>query len=154
MSGRVRRRALAAAVLLGLGSGLVLAGPSSTGATEPAVRASGGAPAYSETRTLQRVVTKADGSLQEFPAYTVTVTADQTTDLRGRQRIRIAWKGAQPSGGRASNPFGESGLAQEYPVVIMQCRGVEDPGRGEEQLRPETCWTASFAQRSQITRSD
>ncbi len=156
MSGRVRRRALAAAVLLGLGSGLVLAGPSSTGATEPAARASGGggAPAYSETKTLQRVVTKADGSLQEFPAYTVTVTADQTTDLRGRQRIRIAWKGAQPSGGRASNPFGESGLAQEYPVVIMQCRGVEDPGRGEEQLRPETCWTASFAQRSQITRSD
>ena len=60
MSGRVRRRALAAAVLLGLGSGLVLTGPSSTGATEPAARASGGgAPAYSETKTLQRVVTKA-----------------------------------------------------------------------------------------------
>ncbi len=148
------RRALAAAVLLSLGSGLVLAGPSSTGATEPVARAGAGAPAYSETKTLQRVVTKPDGSLQEFPAYTVTVTADQTTDLRGRQRIRIAWKGAQPSGGRASNPFGESGLAQEYPVVIMQCRGVEEPGKGEEQLRPETCWTASFAQRSQITRSD
>ncbi len=155
VSGGVRpRRALAAAVLLSLGSGLVLAGPSSTGATEPVARAGAGAPAYSETKTLQRVVTKPDGSLQEFPAYTVTVTADQTTDLRGRQRIRIAWKGAQPSGGRASNPFGESGLAQEYPVVIMQCRGVEEPGKGEEQLRPETCWTASFAQRSQITRSD
>ena len=144
VSGGVRpRRALAAAVLLSLGSGLVLV-----------ARAGAGAPAYSETKTLQRVVTKPDGSLQEFPAYTVTVTADQTTDLRGRQRIRIAWKGAQPSGGRASNPFGESGLAQEYPVVIMQCRGVEEPGKGEEQLRPETCWTASFAQRSQITRSD
>ena len=48
-------------------------------------------------------------------------------NLRGRQRILISWKGAQPSGGRASNPYGENGLNQEYPVVIMQCRGTDDP---------------------------
>ncbi len=85
----------------------------------------------------------------------MTVSASQTRNLRGRQRILISWKGAQPSGGRASNPYGENGLQQEYPVVILQCRGVDDPSLPEaRQLRPETCWTASVAQRSQITRSE
>ncbi|WP_300645100.1 hypothetical protein [Nocardioides sp.] len=151
------RRAVATVVAAVLGAGTLGAGTlalvptPATGVEEPAARAK---PAYSETKTVQRVFERADGSRQEFPAYDVTVTADQTTELRGRQRIRIAWSGAQPSGGRASNPYGESGLAQEYPVVIMQCRGVDDPGPGEEQLRPETCWTASVAQRSQITRGN
>lgn len=145
------RRVVAAGLLLALGSSVLVAGATSTGsAMEPVERKA----AYSETKTLQRVFAKADGTLQELPAYDVTVTADQTTDLRGRQRIGISWSGAQPSGGRANNPYGESGLAQEYPVVVMQCRGVDDPGPGEEQLRPETCWTASVAQRSQITRGN
>ena len=82
-------------------------------------------------------------------------TPSQTKDLRGRQRVLISWKGAQPSGGRASNPYGENGLQQEYPVVILQCRGIDDPSLPiEKQVRPETCWTGSVAQRSQITRSD
>lgn len=143
---------LTALVAGSLGSGAMLTGaPAASGVEDPAARAK---PAYSETKTLQRVFARADGTLQELTAYEVTVTADQTTELRGRQRIRIAWSGAQPSGGRASNPYGESGLAQEYPVVVMQCRGVENPGPGEEQLRQETCWTASVAQRSQITRGN
>jgi hypothetical protein len=151
------RRAVATVVAAVLGAGtlgiggLALGPAPAGGVEEPAARAK---PGYAETRTLQRVFVRPDGSRQEFPAYDVTVTADQTTELRGRQRIRITWSGAQPSGGRASNPYGESGLAQEYPVVIMQCRGVDDPGPGEEQLRPETCWTASVAQRSQITRGN
>ncbi|GAB3200516.1 hypothetical protein GCM10027062_20340 [Nocardioides hungaricus] len=110
---------------------------------------------WSETKTLTRQFVNADGSTYSFPSYRVTVSADQTTNLRGRQRILISWKGAQPSGGRASNPFGENGLNQEYPVVIMQCRGTDDPSLPRaRQVRPETCWTASVAQRSQITRSE
>lgn len=103
---------------------------------------------YRETRTLTRTFTDASGEQRTVASYDVTVSADTTRDLRGRQRVRISWSGAQPSGGRAANPYGENGLNQEYPVVIMQCRG-----QGED-VRPETCWTSSFSQRSQLLRSD
>ena len=110
---------------------------------------------WSGSKTLTRQFTNADGTTYSFPSYHVTVSADQTKNLRGRQRILISWKGAQPSGGRASNPFGENGLNQEYPVVILQCRGTDDPSLPlKQQVRPETCWTGSIAERSQITRSD
>ncbi|MCY7396851.1 MAG: hypothetical protein LH468_12020 [Nocardioides sp.] len=110
---------------------------------------------YSATKTLTRVFRNADGTTLDFPPNTVTVDVDQTRNLRGRQRVNITWSGAQPSGGRASNPYGENGLQQEYPVVIMQCRGTDDPSLPlAEQLRPETCFTASVAQRSQVSRSD
>ena len=111
--------------------------------------------AFSATKALTRVFENADGTTYEFPTNTVTVNASETENLRGRQRITISWTGAQPSGGRASNPYGEKGLQQEYPVVILQCRGRDDASLPvEKQLRPETCWTASVAQRSQISRSE
>ena len=78
------------------------------------------------TKPLTRVFENADGTTYEFPTNTVTVNASETKNLRGRQRITISWTGAQPSGGRASNPYGENGLQQEYPVVILQCRGLDD----------------------------
>lgn len=146
------RRALALALLL---AGLTV--PASAGAVpsavdRPARKAGDG---WSATKTLTRELVQPDGSTYSFPSHRVTVTADETKNLRGRQRILISWKGAQPSGGRASNPYGENGLNQEYPVVIMQCRGLDDPSLPKrEQLSPSTCWTASVAQRSQITRSE
>lgn len=111
--------------------------------------------AWSRTKTLTRTFVQEDGSTYSFPSYDVTVRADHTRNLRGRQRILISWSGAQPSGGRAANPYGENGLAQEYPVVVMQCRGSDDPSVPvAKQVRPETCWTVSVAQRSQITRGE
>jgi hypothetical protein len=113
------------------------------------------ASSYTATKPLTRVFENADGTTYEFPTNTVTVNASETENLRGRQRITISWSGAQPSGGRASNPYGENGLQQEYPVVVLQCRGRDDASLPpEQQVRPETCWTASVAQRSQITRSE
>jgi hypothetical protein len=136
-----------------LTGGLLMVNPAQ--ADDPGPTARSGHDAYRETRTLTRVFTNADGTTYSFPSHEVTVTADETTNLRGRQRIRISWSGAQPSGGRASNPYGENGLLQEYPVVIMQCRGTDDPSLPvAKQLSPQTCWTASVAQRSQVTRSD
>lgn len=121
----------------------------------PDVSARAKADGWSQTKTLTRTFVQADGSTYSFPSYEVTVEADQTENLRGRQRIEISWSGAQPSGGRAGNPYGENGLNQEYPVVIMQCRGVDDPSLPKaKRLRPETCWTGSVAQRSQITRAE
>lgn len=147
------RRPLAVSASALVLAGLVAWAPAD--ASAPPAAAAADRPAYQATKTLTRVFTNPDGTTYSFPGNTVTVTADQTRNLRGRQRILISWKGAQPSGGRASNPYGESGLQQEYPVVIMQCRGVDDPSQPlAKQLRPETCWTASVAQRSQITRSE
>lgn len=147
------RRPLAVSATALVLAGLVAWAPAD--ASAPTVAAAVDQPAYQESKTLTRVFTNPDGTTYSFPSNTVTVTADQTKNLRGRQRILISWKGAQPSGGRASNPYGENGLQQEYPVVIMQCRGIDDPSLpAAKQLRPETCWTASVAQRSQITRSE
>lgn len=151
----MRRTGLVGA-LLALGSAL---GPALalgvTAQAAPSPETVSGSDRWSQTKTLTRQFVQADGSTYSFPSYDVTVKADQTRNLRGRQRIEISWSGAQPSGGRASNPYGENGLNQEYPVVIMQCRGVDDPTLPKrQQLRPETCWTNSTAQRSQITRSE
>lgn len=143
------------ALLVGLSPALAApkddqGGSADEGRDQPAV-ASG----YTATKTLARVFRNADGSTVEFPPNTVTVNVDQTRNLRGRQRVDVSWSGAQPSGGRAANPYGEKGLQQEYPVVVMQCRGLDDPTLpAAEQLRPETCWTTSVAQRSQVSRSD
>ena len=127
---------------------------SGTAATPPALAAK--APdAFSTTKQVTRTFVDADGAKETVSDYQVTVKADQTKNLRGRQRIRISWSGAQPSGGRASNPYGEKGLTQEYPVVVMQCRGRDGAGvPAAQRLRPETCWTASVAQRSQVLRSE
>ena len=154
MRNRDARQLLVALISLLLAGGVLVAtGPASA---DPLVGSSAARakPAFTQTKTLQRTFINADGTTYGFPERTMTVTADETTDLRGRQRILIEWSGAQPSGGRGVNPFGENGLNQEYPVVIMQCRGVDDPrAPAAKQLRPETCWTASVAQRSQVARS-
>ncbi len=127
------------------------------GATSAATTAQGAfapadddAAAYTQTKHLNRTIT-IDGQELEIDSRDVTVTASRTTDLRGRERIDIAWSGAHPTGGRAASPFGEQGLNQEYPVVILQCRGVDDPSLPpEQQLSPSTCWTSTRQQRSQL----
>ena len=106
-------------------------------------------PAYSQTKHLTRSIIF-DGQPIEIDSRDMTVTATRTTELRGRERIQIGWTGAHPTGGRAASPFGELGMLQEYPVVILQCRGLDDPTLPlEQQLAPETCWTSSRIQRSQ-----
>lgn len=154
---------------LGLGAALAVVGiglvvpASSTAAVDPGTVTSAtgisqraaASSAFSATKTLTRTFVDDRGTPAVQASYDVTVKADQTKNLRGRQRIRISWSGAQPSGGRAATPYGEKGLAQEYPVVVMQCRGVDDRSLPvAQQLRPETCWTASVAQRSQLLRSE
>ncbi|GAA3661536.1 hypothetical protein GCM10022237_21790 [Nocardioides ginsengisoli] len=108
---------------------------------------------FRQSRTIGRTFLDAQGGEQTVGSYDLTVSADHTTDLRGRERINVSWTGAPPSGGRASNPFGENGLNQEYPVVVLQCRGTDDARLpAAKRLRPETCWTSSFFQRSQVTK--
>lgn len=139
-------RALAL-VVAALAVCLPLAGSPTAGAA--AAAGTDDAPAYTQTKHLTRSIVF-DGQPIEIDSRDVTVTADRTTELRGRERIHISWTGAHPSGGRSASPFGELGMLQEYPVVILQCRGLDDPTLpADQQVSPETCWTSSRIQRSQ-----
>jgi hypothetical protein len=106
--------------------------------------------AFSATKTVTREFAQDDGTTEIVDSRDVTLKVDHTLNLRGRERVAISWTGAHPSGGRASDPYGENGLKQEYPMVIMQCRGLDDPSLPKErQLDPTTCWTSTRQQRSQ-----
>ncbi|MDO7868799.1 hypothetical protein [Nocardioides jiangxiensis] len=118
--------ALAATALLGLA-------PASDAA---------GTDAFTATKTVSRVV---DG---RTTANDVTVRVDHTLNLRGRERLQISWSGAVGTSAQATNPYGATGLTQEYPMVIMECRGAP------ATVRPETCYTSSIAQRSAGTFDD
>ena len=155
---RVLRRRSAGAVVVLLATGAALVGTTAhanPSAGSGALRASSAHDtSWSATKTLTRTFTNADGSTFDFPSHRVTVKVDRTRNLRSRERVQISWQGAQPSAGRAANPYGENGLQQEYPVVIMECRGVDDPKLpASKRLSPDTCWTGSVAERSQVTRA-
>ncbi|MET0928299.1 MAG: hypothetical protein ABWX74_02225, partial [Aeromicrobium sp.] len=105
--------------------------------------------AFSKTKTVTREFV--DGEDTELvDTRDVTVKVDHTVNLRGRERVKINWSGARPSAGRAADPAGEKGMAQEYPVVIMQCRGQDNPSLpAKQQMSQKTCWTSTVQQRSQ-----
>lgn len=106
--------------------------------TGPASQAAGG-DAFSATETVTRAV---NGNITKRD---VTVNVDHTLNLRGRERVKVTWSGAVGTSAQATNPYGATGLAQEHPMVILQCRGTA------ETVSPETCYTSSLAQRSAST---
>ncbi|MGE9807954.1 MULTISPECIES: hypothetical protein [unclassified Janibacter] len=150
------RRSLTVAVIATLSAlGAVAGSPASatttattTAATTAAAAADDESSAVTQSKALSRTFVHADGTTEVVDKRTVTVTVEKTAQLRGRERVHVTWKGAHPSSGRAADPYGEAGLDQEYPVVVLQCRGVEKPTKGQTQLRPETCWTSTRLQRA------
>jgi hypothetical protein len=133
------------AILLAL---LVAAASLALGTTVSASAADDGSATV--TKKLTRTFATASGA-DVVDERQVTLHVDKTTQLQGRERVRVSWKGAHPSAAAAANPFGESGLNQEYPVVIMQCRGLDDSSLPtDQQLSPSTCWTSTRMQRSQL----
>ncbi len=141
------------AAIPALGLGVLLAGV--TGTPVHAADASPAATAeYSRTQTLTRTHVQADGTDDVVDSRAVTVDVDTTTNLRGRQRIGVSWSGAHPSASRTSNPYGQAGMTQEYPVVILQCRGLDDPSLpANQQISPSTCWTSDYVQRKDDSAS-
>ncbi|CAM3419624.1 hypothetical protein NODU109028_16150 [Nocardioides dubius] len=130
-------------------AGLVGAGAlAATASATPSTERTGEAGGLTQTRTLSRVFA-ADGAEEVVDSREVTVQVSHADQLRGRERVKVSWSGARPSGARAADPYGENGLSQEYPVVVMQCRGTDDPDApASAQVRPETCWTSTRQQRS------
>jgi hypothetical protein len=108
---------------------------------------------FTKTETISRVHL-VNGADQTVETRTFTVSIDQTKLLRDRQEINVTWSGAHPTGGLVGDQ--NSGLAaeQEYPVVMMECRGIDGSSVAvAKRLSPETCWTHTPAERSQYDLS-
>ena len=107
--------------------------------TSPTVASA--APSKSLTKEISRIHL-IDGKDVVADKRTFSVTVGTTTALRDRQAVRVSWTGARPSTHVNANPNSESASNQEFPVVLLQCRGVDSntvaPG---QRVRPETCWT-------------
>lgn len=108
------------------------------------------APAFSGSVEVTRTFVEQDGTETEVSSREVELEVSQTRDLRGRQEVHVSWSGATPTGGVVSDPTSSEARNQEYPVVLLQCRGVDTAGRvpaGQTRLSPETCWTATSTER-------
>ena len=85
---------------------------------------------------------------------TVSVTVSQTQSLRDRQEVNVTWQGAHPTGGLVTDHNSAAAAAQEYPVVVMQCRGVDSSSAPvAKRVSPQTCWTQTPAERFDYSQS-
>lgn len=108
--------------------------------------------AFSGTVTAERAHRGEDGTIDRSSATSnkITVRVSQVDDLRGRQELRVEWDGAHPTGGVVVDSTASEAKEQEYPVVILQCRGVDSAGKiakGQVRLSQETCWTQTAPER-------
>jgi hypothetical protein len=154
----VRLLALIAVLAFSGAVATVLPGTSASASATPAgcTESYGGSAAgdsWSAAEPLQRTFFDANGATSSSNCFKLTV--DKHTDMQDHERITVSWSGAHVTGGRSLNPYGETGLAQEYPVVLMECRGVDPKNyaggtvpSGHEAVSPETCWTNTYFQRT------
>jgi hypothetical protein len=140
-----RTRVLAIGALLGLPALLVVPGAAPNSAAS--VQAGGsGRPAFSATEKISRT-NLVNGVNDVVDKRTFSVTVGQTHDLRNRQEIDVAWKGAHPTGGLEADENSALAAYEEYPVVLMMCRGTA------ATITPKTCWTQTSDERVQVDTS-
>jgi hypothetical protein len=84
-----------------------------------------------------------NGQDEVVDARTFSVSVSETTGLRGHQSIDVAWSGAHPTGGVVPDPNSGDAKNQEYPVVVLECQGIDSA------VDPTGCWTATAAERFQ-----
>jgi hypothetical protein len=140
---------LASLALLTALLGLVIgsaAGLSPAAAKQAAATASAGT--FKKTEKISRV-NLVNGKIQVVDTRTVTATAGPTTNLRDGQEINVSWTGAHPTGGIAEDETSEQASEEEYPVVLMMCRGSATATSGKDAITPETCWTQTPQERVQ-----
>lgn len=139
----------AGAVLVVLGILLQLPISSVTKASADTPGASSSTPAFTATETVTRDHLNADGTDDVVDTRNFTVNVDRTTGLRGNQEIAVSWSGAHPTGGlEPDESSGNAATREEYPVVVMECRGIDSStAPANEQLNPTTCWTQTTLER-------
>jgi hypothetical protein len=130
---------------VGARAGAVLRSSSSSTSSctaAPATSTSGSS--FSASETLCR--TYFDQGVVDQRNFKVNVS--DTSGLRNGQVITVSWSGARPTGGVVSQQQLGTADQQEFPVVIMECRGVDSTAvPASEQVSPETCWTSSVGER-------
>ncbi|HTW21043.1 MAG TPA: hypothetical protein VME70_12630 [Mycobacteriales bacterium] len=136
--------AAAAAVLVGATALVSFAGPSravSSTSTKP----------FTATRTVSRINLN-NGKNHVVDKRKVTLHVDNTADLRGRQEVKVSWSGAHPTGGIVADENSIDAQQEEYPFVLLECRGVDSTKvPAAKRLSPETCWTQDWSERYQDT---
>jgi hypothetical protein len=116
-------------------------GPPADCSASPATHTSGSA--FSATETLCRWFADT-GQLAEAPRQ-FSVNVSNTSELRNRQVVTVSWTGAHPTGGIVSDEQSAAAIFQEYPVMLMECRGTG------AAVSPESCWTATPNERMMAT---
>jgi hypothetical protein len=146
-TGRSRRRRLVVLSATGLVLTVVLGSaleglPAASGAATKSRLAP-----VSITKTVTRTVTTASGT-KVVDKRKVTLHVAQTTGLRDRQEVDVSWSGAHPTGGIIADENSSTALQQEYPFVLMECRGVDSTKvPAKDRLSPKTCWTNATSER-------
>ncbi len=146
LGGRVRSAGLvatSAGLAIAL-SGALVGLPTASGA--PIRQASS---ATSVTHTVTRTVRTSSGS-HVLDRKKVTLHVAQTQGLRDRQEVNVSWSGAHPTGGVIANQNSSTAQQEEYPFVLLECRGVDSTKvPAKQRLSPETCWTNATTERFQ-----
>jgi hypothetical protein len=140
-------RKLSVFAAAGLVACLVLGGLSDQPrpATAATANDASSAPAFTQTETISRNFLSG-GQETVADTRTVTLNVTQTTNLQGRQEIGVSWSGAHPTGDIVPDPNSAAGEYEEYPLVLLECRGTASGG---DQVDPETCWTQDSNSRYQ-----
>ncbi len=129
--------------------GAVRPGVATPAAAAAAPRITPAASGFSRTVTVTRDHL-VDGADDVVDSRTVSLSVDSTTDLNSNQSIDVSWTGAHPTGGVVADVNGGDAPLQEYPMVLLECRGTDaSTVPAAQQLSPETCWTATPIERYQ-----
>ena len=105
-------------------------------------------PAFTRTETITRDHLVA-GVDQVTDTRTVSLSVDNTTNLRSRQEVTVSWTGARPSAGIVADPNSSLARETEYPMVLLECRGTDSPtAPASQRLQPSTCWTQTANERT------
>ena len=98
--------------------------------------------------TVTRSYLDRSGTSHTTDTRHVHLTVSQTTNLRGRQEIDVSWSGAHPTGGLISDVNSGDAANEEYPFVLLECRGVDSTSvPAAKRISPETCWTQTWSER-------
>jgi ABC-type phosphate transport system substrate-binding protein len=134
---------------LGIAGGAAAATGSSTTGNSDATSFAVPAHSASHTKTVERV-NRVNGKDVVVDKRHVSLHVTDTADLRGRQEITVSWSGAHPTGGIIADPNSIDAQQEEYPFVLVECRGVDSShAPAAKQLSPQTCWTQSWSERFQ-----
>ncbi|HEX4189564.1 MAG TPA: hypothetical protein VHZ06_01110 [Marmoricola sp.] len=159
---RLRKLSFAGAVVVLAVSALGLQAPGSAAVPETspaatsaanlakaaATATTGTTGAVTKTKTVTREMFDADGNSQVVDQNKVTLNVSATTNLRGRQELNVTWSGAHPTGGLVGDVNSAAGTNEEYPFILMECRGVDSNSVAtSKRISPQTCWTQTSSER-------